>query len=265
MTLLETAKEAALVGGEVLLSHYRRSGIGEIASKSEKDYVTEVDLESQRAIVDYILKQRPLNAILAEETGGEAPGTEFRWIIDPLDGTTNFIHGFPVFAVSVAVEKYDPDREGFGTIEAGAALNPVSGELFYAGRGAGAFCNGEKISVSHRSLLKDCLVATGFPFRDKGYLGEFMRIFERMFHATSGIRRPGAAVLDLCWTASGALDGFWEKGLSPWDMAAGSLIVKEAGGIVTGFSGREDYLETGDIIAGPPEIHRQILEVVNGG
>ncbi len=260
--LLETAKGAALVGGEVLLRHYRKGGIGKVEHKSEKDYVTEVDLESQRAIVSYVLERFPSHGILAEERGGGISGEDYRWIIDPLDGTTNFIHSFPVFAVSVAVERMASGVEGFGEIEAGAVLNPVSGELSYAGRGLGAFRNGESISVSHRVEFSDCLLATGFPFREKDYLGDFLELFSRLFHAVSGIRRAGAAALDLCWTASGALDGFWEKGLSPWDMAAGSLIVREAGGIVSGFGGEPDYLETGNIVAATPEIQGKILEAL---
>lgn len=261
--MLKTAIEAAQAGSKVLLDSLRNGEqIQGIDRKSASDFVTEVDRRSQETIIELILRRFPHHAVMAEETGGGVSGREFRWIIDPLDGTTNFIHGFPVFAVSVAAERYEPGSGGFGPIEAGAVVNPVSGELFSAQMGKGAFRNGERISVSGRARLEDCIFATGFPFREKDYLEEFFRIFRNMFQAVSGIRRAGAAALDLCWTASGALDGFWEKGLSPWDLAAGCLIVAEAGGMVSDFEGGQNHLVSGNIVASTPEIHRRMLELI---
>ncbi|MBC8204950.1 inositol monophosphatase [bacterium] len=263
-TLLQTAVNAARIGGDIIMRHYYNNNVKKLTHKKPSDYVTEVDRESQDAIVEYILKRFPHHAILAEEEGGGKEGEECRWIIDPLDGTTNFIHHFPVFAVSVAVERLDDSPRDVSSIEAGAVLNPVSGELFSAQSGGGAFLNGKSIKVSGRSKIEDCLIATGFPFRNKDYLEEFLTIFKRMFNAVSGIRRAGAAAIDLCWVASGALDGFWEQGLSPWDVAAGSLIVKEAGGTLSDFQGGSGYIWNREIIAAAPGIHQMMLNLICG-
>ena len=262
--MIETAIDAARTGAKILMeglsSHSFRN---HIERKSASDYVTDIDRKSQEAIVELILKRFPGHAIMAEETGGGIEGEEIRWIIDPLDGTTNYIHGFPVFAVSVAAEKYDRNNPGFGEILVGAVINPSSNDLYCAEAGKGAFLRGERIKVSGRKELSECILATGFPFREKEYLEEFLVIFRRMFKSVSGIRRAGAAAMDLCWTAQGVLDGFWEKGLSPWDIAAGSLIVKEAGGIVSDFKGGDKYLESGNILTSTPEIHEKMLELLN--
>lgn len=260
--MLDTAINAAKIGGEIIMRHYRDGGVSDFERKRDSDYVTQVDLESQNAIVEYILQKYPHHAILAEEEGGKE-GEEFRWIIDPLDGTTNFIHRFPQFAVSVAAERMDESAGNSGVMEVGAVLNPVNGELYSAQRGKGAFLNGRQIKVSGRSRMADCLLATGFPFREKDYLEKFLDIFRRMFYEVSDIRRAGAAALDLCWVASGTLDGFWEQGLSAWDVAAGSLIVTEAGGTVVDFSSGGKYIYNSEIVAATPEIAQSMLKLIS--
>ena len=263
--MIETAIEAARTGAKILMEGLTSPGFrNHIELKSASDYVTDIDRKSQEAIVELILKRFPGHAIMAEESGGGIDGDEMRWIIDPLDGTTNYIHGFPVFAVSVAAERYDRNRPGFGEILVGAVINPSSNDLYCAEASKGAFCKGERIKVSGRNELAECILATGFPFREKRYLEEFLTIFRRVFYSVSGVRRTGSAAMDLCWTAHGALDGFWEKGLSPWDMAAGSLIIKEAGGIVSDFKGGDDYLSSGNILTSTPDIHERMLELIRG-
>lgn len=261
--MLETAIQAARIGGEILIANFNSQAAKNFTRKGDSDYVTEIDKLSQTAIVEYIMKRFPQHALLAEEAGGGIEGEDFRWIIDPLDGTTNYIHGFPAFAVSVAVEKYEAGQEGFGPIQAGAVINPLTNDIYYAEKGKGAFHNGRKITVSRCSEFRNALIATGFPFREKEYLEEFLNIFRRMFNSCSGIRRAGAAALDLCWTASGALDGFWEKGLSVWDLAAGCLIVEEAGGVVSDFNEEYKYLESGNIIAANPKIYPLMLNILS--
>jgi len=260
--MLDAVINAAKIGGEVLLRNFDNARNLKFDRKRANDYVSEVDRLSQEKILEFILKEFPHHAVLAEEEGGGVEGEEYRWIIDPLDGTTNYLHGFPVFCVSVAVEEYNIDDEGFGRIIAGTVLNPVSQDLYHSEIGKGAFKNGDSIRVNSSSDFSNTLLATGFPFREKEYLEEYLSIFRRMFNHCSGIRRAGSAALDLCWTAEGAFDGFWEKGLSVWDMAAGSLIVLEAGGVISDFSGGKRYLETGNIIAGSPSAQKKMLALI---
>ena len=263
--MIETAIEAARTGAKILMDGLHDSNFrNHVERKAASDYVTDIDRKSQDAIVELILKRFPSHAIMAEESGGGIEGSEIRWIIDPLDGTSNYIHRFPVFAVSVAAERYDKEKPGFGEILAGAVINPLSNDLYCAEAGKGAFCKGERIHVSSRSDLSECILATGFPFRDREYLEDFLTIFRRIFNSVSGIRRAGSAAMDLCWTSQGVLDGFWEKGLSPWDMAAGCLLIKEAGGIISDFEGGNDYLESGNIITSTPEIHERFLQLLKG-
>jgi len=261
--MLEAVIKAAKIGGEVLRRNLYKARELQFDRKRISDYVCEVDKQSQAEIIEFIRKEYPEHAILAEESGGRIAGGEYRWIIDPLDGTTNYLHGFPVFAVSVAVEEYNSRAQRYGEMQAGAVYNPVSQDLYYGERGKGAFKNGERIQVSRCTDFSRALLATGFPFREKEYLEEFLAIFRRMFNHCSGIRRAGSAALDLCWVAEGVFDGFWEKGLSAWDMAAGSLLVKESGGKVTDFTGGGDYLASGNIAAGAPEILSKMLKFIN--
>jgi myo-inositol-1(or 4)-monophosphatase len=229
-----------------------------VTQKRHNDFVTEVDRAAEAAVIEIINRAYPDHAILAEETGeaGNRRGTsEYRWIIDPLDGTTNFIHGFPQYAVSIGLEHK-------GVISQAVVYDPARNELFTASRGRGAFLNDKRIRVSKRVKLAESLIGTGFPFRDLKHLDSYVATFKALTRQTAGIRRPGAAALDLAWVACGRLDGFWEIGLSPWDVAAGSLLIQEAGGLVSDFRGEGEYLASGDIVAGTPKVFPQLLKVV---
>jgi myo-inositol-1(or 4)-monophosphatase len=295
--LLEAALRAARAGAAVVMEHYRSGLCVAYEEKARNDFVTAVDREAESAITSAIRERFPHHAFLAEEAGRDTAGEEIRWIIDPLDGTTNFIHGFPVFSVSVAAARlgapspevsglwegadsaeFDPTASRLqagarGPVEGtvpldptdlvvGVVVDPIRGETFTASRGAGARMNDRPIHVSAAAGLGSCLLATGFPFRVQNLLPAYLKIFEDLNRTTQGIRRPGSAALDLSWVAAGRVDGFFEFGLSPWDIAAGALIVMEAGGIARGFTGRDDYLETGHVVAGPAPITEAILEVI---
>jgi myo-inositol-1(or 4)-monophosphatase len=227
-----------------------------IGAKGRSDFVTEVDHAAERIIVDILLKAYPDHAILAEESGASG-ASEYTWIIDPLDGTTNFIHGFPQYAVSIALRHRD-------LITQAVVYDPTRNELFTATRGRGAFLNERRIRVSRRDRLNESLIGTGFPFRSLEHLDDYVRMFKAITEHTAGIRRPGAAALDLAYVAAGRLDGFWEIGLSPWDMAAGSLLILEAGGLVSNFDGDPGYLEDGHIVCGAPKIFPPLLQLVRG-
>ena len=228
----------------------------EVHKKAHHDYVSEVDMACERTIIDILREAYPTHQILAEETGVTGPEkSAFQWIIDPLDGTTNFLHGFPQYAVSIALKRENE------VIEAVVA-DPVANEVFTATRGVGAFVNGRRLRVSKRSQMAEALVGTGFPFRRTDDYDAFLKVFKEVAQSTSGLRRAGAASLDLAYVAAGRLDAFWEANLKSWDMAAGSLLVLEAGGLVTDFKGESDYLEKGQIIAGTPKIFGQLLPMV---
>lgn len=228
----------------------------EVHKKAHHDYVSEVDMACERTIIDILREAYPTHQILAEETGVTGPEkSAFQWIIDPLDGTTNFLHGFPQYAVSIALKRENE------VIEAVVA-DPVANEVFTATRGVGAFVNGRRLRVSKRSQMAEALVGTGFPFRRTDDYDAFLKVFKEVAQFTSGLRRAGAASLDLAYVAAGRLDAFWEANLKSWDMAAGSLLVLEAGGLVTDFKGESDYLEKGQIIAGTPKIFGQLLPMV---
>jgi myo-inositol-1(or 4)-monophosphatase len=246
--LLNVAVMAARRGGNKLIRHAARLEQLTVEKKGRNDFVSEADRDSEQAVIETIHKHYPDHAILAEESG--ASGTsDTVWIIDPLDGTTNFLHGFPVFAVSIGVQVN-------GRMEHGVVYDPMRQELFTASRGAGAQLDGRRIRVSGRTQIEHALVGTGFPFRQaESELPHYMTMFERIMRNTSGIRRPGAAALDLSYVAAGRLDAFWETGLAPWDLAAGSLIIREAGGIVSGLDGSENFLESGHILTGTPKIY----------
>ncbi len=229
-----------------------------VARKGPNDFVTEVDQAAEQAIVDVLRSAYPDHAILAEESGASAnlhDENENVWIIDPLDGTTNFIHGFPQYAVSIALQQR-------GQITQAVIYDPTRNELFTASKGAGAFLNDKRIRVTKRDKLADALIGTGFPYTDLSALEEYTKMFRVMTEKSAGLRRPGAASLDLAYVAAGRLDGFFEKNLKPWDMAAGALLVTEAGGIVANFSGEADYLYKGDVIAGSPKIFAQMLNTL---
>ncbi|HRP23576.1 MAG TPA: inositol monophosphatase family protein [Thauera sp.] len=226
-----------------------------VQSKSPNDFVTEVDRAAEQAIIDVLRDAFPGHGILAEESGESGPDSEFNWIIDPLDGTTNFIHGFPQYAVSIAQTKN-------GVLEHAVVYDPNTNELFTASRGSGAFLNDRRIRVSRRTRLNEALIGTGFPFRKFDQIDAYLAMFKELTQKTAGIRRPGAAALDLAYVAAGRLDGFWEMGLSPWDMAAGVLLIQEAGGLVSDLSGEGNFLTTGNVVAGSPKIFGQMLPII---
>jgi myo-inositol-1(or 4)-monophosphatase len=252
--MLNTAVKAARKAGSIINRASLDVDLVKVASKGRSDFVTEVDRAAEQAIVDILLKAYPDHAILAEESGASGD-SEYTWIIDPLDGTTNFIHGFPQYAVSIALRHREHVTQA-------VVYDPTRNELFTASRGRGAFLNERRIRVSRRTKLAECLIGTGFPFRSFEHLDEYVRMFKSITEHTAGIRRPGAAALDLAYVAAGRLDGFWEIGLSPWDMAAGSLLILEAGGLVSDFKGEAAYLEEGRIVCGAPKVFPQLLNLV---
>ncbi len=225
-----------------------------VRHKSLNDLVSEVDRAAEDAIIDSLKSVYPDHAILAEESGASGD-SEYVWIIDPLDGTTNFLHGFPVYAVSIALAHN-------GRIQHGVVYDPVHNDLYTASKGSGAFLNDRRLRVSKRDKLIDCLIGTGFPFRVSAEIDAYTAMFKDLTTKTAGIRRPGAAALDLASVAAGRLDGFWEIGLSPWDMAAGALLISEAGGLVGDLEGESNHMESGCIMAGNPKIFAQLLQAI---
>jgi myo-inositol-1(or 4)-monophosphatase len=251
---LAIAVKAARRAGNFINRSARDLDMLTVTTKGPKDFVSEVDRAAEATIVDTLLDAYPDHAILAEE--GTAKGAnadaENLWIIDPLDGTTNFLHGFPQYCVSIALQHK-------GQITQGVIYDPVRNDLFTATRGRGAFLNDRRIRVSKRDHLRDCLIGTGFPFRDGSYLDTYLRMMKTMIEQTAGLRRPGAAALDLAYVAAGFYDGFWEVGLNPWDVAAGSLLVQEAGGLIGDLSGEGDFLHGGQVIAANPKVFAQMV------
>ncbi len=254
--MLNIAIRAARAGGAVIMRYLDRIDSVQVTEKSRNDFVTDVDRMAERAIIDTLMQSYPDHGILAEESGESNRG-DYQWIIDPLDGTTNFLHGFPQFAVSLALRHRDRLLQG-------VIFDPVRQDLYTASHGGGAQLNGKRIRVSRRRGIKAALLGTGFPVGNKlDSLGIYMKSLRALIPHSAGIRRAGAAALDLAWVASGRLDGFWEFGLSPWDMAAGALLIREAGGIVTDLQGREDFLGTGNIACGSPGVHRDLLRILD--
>ena len=256
--MLGIAVRAARRAGAIINRAARDVDLLAVARKRHNDFVTEVDRAAEQAVIEILHRAYPDHAILAEETGaraGQAGESEYTWIIDPLDGTTNFIHGFPQYAVSIGLRHK-------GVLQQGVVYDPAKNELFTASRGRGAFLNERRIRVSKRAQLNEALIGTGFPFRDLAGLDEYLSMFREITARTAGIRRAGAAALDIAYVAAGRLDGFWEMGLSPWDMAAGALLVQEAGGLVGDFHGDQGYLESGRVICGNPKIFGQVVQIV---
>lgn len=252
--MLNIAIRAARAGGAVIVRQVDRLDTVSVEEKSRNDFVSDVDRRAEAIIVDTILKSYPDHAILAEESGARG-SSEFQWIIDPLDGTTNFLHGFPQFSVSVAL-RYR------GQLDQAVVFDPLRQELFTASRGAGAQLDGKRIRVSGRSGLDGALVGTGFPFRELSHLDAYLGSLGAVIPKTAGIRRAGSAALDLAYVAAGRLDGFWEFGLAPWDLAAGVLLVREAGGMITDCEGGEAAMETGDVVAATPRVLRELLPLI---
>src|SRR6187401_436006 len=255
--MLTTAVKAARRAGNVITRGARDLDLLTVTAKGPKDFVSEVDRAAEAAIVETIHSVYPEHAILAEEgTGrGRNADAEHVWIIDPLDGTTNFLHGFPQYCVSIALAHRN-------IVQQGVIYDPVRNDLFTATRGRGAFLNDRRIRVSRRTHLRDCLVGTGFPFRDGSYLDTYLQMMKVMIQQTAGLRRPGAAALDLAYVAAGYYDGFFEIGLNAWDVAAGSLLVLEAGGLIGDLSGEGDYIYGGQVVAATPRIFPQMLAML---
>lgn len=252
---LGIAFRAAALAGELIQKNLGRLSRDDVSVKEASDFVTRVDRESEQVIVATIREKYPDHDILAEESFRDKNTGGYRWIIDPLDGTTNFIHGYPVFAVSIALQHGDE-------IILGLVYDPLRGEVFTAEKQKGSFLNGKPARISGVSTLQESLIATGFPFRRKKLIEAYLELFRRIFNQVSDIRRAGSAALDLAHVACGRCDGFFEIGLSPWDAAAGSLLIKEAGGVITDFSGGNDYLGTGNVVAGIPLVHSAIIHDV---
>jgi myo-inositol-1(or 4)-monophosphatase len=255
--MLNTAVKAARKAGAIINRASLDLDTLTVRSKQDRDYVSEVDQNAERAIIETLLDAYPNHGILAEESGwSEAKnGEEFQWIIDPLDGTTNFLHGVPQYSVSIAL------KHGKQITQA-VVYDPARNELFTASRGRGAMLNDRRIRASNRTRLSECLIGTGFPFRDFEFAEPYIAMFRDMMKATSGLRRPGSAALDLAWVACGRFDGFWEMKLKPWDLAAGSLIAQESGALVGNLVGDEGFLDSGNILAANPKIFAQILQVI---
>ncbi len=251
---LNVAIKAARRAGQIINRASLDLDLLQVSSKRHNDFVTEVDKAAEAAIIDMLREAYPDHAILAEESGASGE-SEYQWIIDPLDGTTNFIHGFPQYAVSIALAHK-------GQVTQAVVYDPTRNELFTASRGRGAYLNERRIRVSRRTKLQEALIGTGFPFRVFEHLDAYLAMFRELLSKTAGIRRPGAAALDLAYVAAGRLDGFWEIGLAPWDMAAGSLLITEAGGLVGDLDGEAGYLASGNIVGGSPKIFHQLLQVI---
>ncbi len=252
--LLNIAVMAARRAGAVLGRNFNKREKLVVESKSHNDFVSSADFAAEKAIIEIIHKYYPDHAIHAEESGIQG-NSDHVWIIDPLDGTTNYLHGFPIFAVSIGLQIN-------GRLEHAVVYDPMREELFSASRGQGAQLDGHKIRVSGIKDLQGALVGTGIPYRDANEdMKPYLRMLSKVAKNTSGIRRPGAASLDLCYVASGRLDAFWETGLAPWDLAAGTLIIREAGGIVSGLDGAENHLDSGHVLAGTPRIYRGLAKL----
>jgi myo-inositol-1(or 4)-monophosphatase len=258
--MVNIALAAARKAGEIIARAADRLDLVEVGRKSGNDFVTEVDMAAEREIVLQLRKAYPDHLILAEESGASGEAAKaggYQWIIDPLDGTTNFVHGIPHFAVSIACVRD-------GRLEHAVILDPVRREEFTATRGAGAQLNGRRIRVSTRPGLKEAVLGTGIPFREPSirYLPAYLRTLEQFASRSAGIRRAGAATLDLAYVAAGRLDGFWEIGLQPWDIAAGALLVQEAGGLVSDFDGGNSWMDSGRIVAANPKCLKAMLQVI---
>lgn len=254
---LVIAVRAARTAGDFILENLGKISNDNIDIKQRSDFVTYVDMESEQLIINTIKSEFPEHHFLAEESLKDDGGHEYRWIIDPLDGTTNFIHSYPAFCVSIALEH---NKE----IILGVIFDPQKNELFRAGKDTGAFLNDQPVSISTATNMRNCLVTTGFPFKQKEMIDDYLKLFKNILFRVSDIRRAGSAALDLAHLACGRCEAFFEIGLSPWDIAAGIIMIKEAGGIVTDFGGGTDYMTTGNIVAGAPAIHPEILKEVKG-
>ena len=252
---LEVAVRAARTGGRILRGRLGRLQRSQIRKKGKYDWVTDADHASEKAILAVLRRSFPRDSIKAEESAPSVASESRQWLIDPLDGTVNFLHGFPMFCVSIGLMER-------GRLEVGVVYDPTREELFTARRGHGAFLNGRRIRVTACATFEESLIATGFPFRARDKMDLYIGSFRKIFLQTGSIRRAGAAALDLAYVACGRMDGFWEMALAPWDMAAGALLIREAGGTVSDFFGKPGFLERGHVLAGNPRIHSLMLRLL---
>jgi myo-inositol-1(or 4)-monophosphatase len=253
--MVNIAIRAARRAGEIMIRQLNRLDSLEVAEKGRNDFVSRVDQMAEEAIIEVIRDHHPDHAILAEESGASGDHA-VQWIIDPLDGTTNYLHGFPVFSVSIAVMEN-------GDLQHGVVYDPMRQEIFSASRGQGAQLDGRRIRVSKRTSLKGALISTGFPYRmTEEHMDVYLRMLREVMIVSAGVRRPGSAALDLCYLAAGRVDGFWELGLRKWDVAAGALIIREAGGRVSDFRGTDDFLESGNIVGGTPKVYAALSKLL---
>ena len=254
--MLNIAVRAARKAGDIIARASDQIDTLKVSNKAENDYVSEVDQRAEQEIIYTIRKAYPNHAILAEESGAQA-GDEYEWIIDPLDGTTNFLHGFPQYAVSIALRHK-------GRLDQAVVYDPMRQELFTASRGNGAHLNDKRIRVSNRRGLEEALLGTGIPFRNEHlpYLDAYFNMMKALLPGSAGVRRPGSAALDLAYLAAARIDGFWEFGLNPWDMAAGVLLIEEAGGLVSDLHGGFSHMESGNIVAGAPKVFKAMLQAI---
>ena len=256
--ILHVMVQAALKAGRSLTRDFGEVQNLQVSVKGPSDYVSQADRKAEEIVYQELSKARPAYSFLMEERGGvEGTDPQHRWIVDPLDGTTNFLHGIPIFCTSIALERQ-------GQIVAAVIYNPAMDELYTAERGGGAFMNDHRLRVAGRKEMADCVVGTGIPHLGKRNHGVFLEQQRRMMLEVAGVRRMGAAALDLCYVAAGRLDGFWEAGLSPWDTAAGILMVREAGGFVSDFDGGNAMFDTGTIVAGNEIIRKKIHATISG-
>ncbi|MFZ3322379.1 MAG: inositol monophosphatase family protein [Usitatibacter sp.] len=253
--MLNTAVKAARKAGGIITRASFDLDKLTVRSKRQKDYVSEVDHAAEEAIISILRQTYPDHGILAEESGQSDSKSDHLWVIDPLDGTTNFLHGFPQYCVSIGLLVK-------GVPTQGVIYDPNRDELFTATRGVGAYLNDRRIRVSKTDRMEAALMGTGFPFREVSNIDDYIRMMRNVMLATSGIRRPGAAALDLAWVAAGRIDGFWEIGLSPWDMAAGALLVREAGGLIGDLDGNDKFLESGRVVASNAKLFSAILQTL---
>ena len=256
--MLNVAVSAAREAGNIIVRYSDKIDRLKVNTKSRNDLVSEVDEMAEAVILETIKSTYPNHAILAEESGiheGRKDDGRIRWIVDPLDGTTNYLHGVPHYAVSIAITV---DKR----LEHAVVFDPGRNELFTASRGSGAQLDSRRIRVTGRTRLEETLLATGFPFKDFTYFKSWMKSFGSLLPRTRGIRRAGSAALDLAWVAAGRYDGFWELGLNPWDIAAGALLVQEAGGQISDIAGRQLFMENGNVICGTPEIYEKMFDII---
>jgi len=253
--MLNTAVKAARKAGSIITRASFDLDKLTVRAKRQKDYVSEVDDAAEDAILSVLREAYPDHGVLAEESGASDRKSDYTWVVDPLDGTTNFLHGNPQYCVSIGLLVK-------GVPSQAVVFDPNRNELFTASKGVGAYLNDRRIRVSRTDKLEQALVGTGFPFREVGNLDEYMRMLRNIMLNTSGVRRPGAAALDLAWVACGRIDAFWEIGLSPWDMAAGALLVREAGGLIGDLDGEDRFLDTGRVLASNSKLFSAMMQTL---